>query len=158
MISENPFAAFRNECESTLAHALKTVLPEIKIETLPLNKPPNIDFGQLSSSLCFELAKKLRQKPNALAELLAKAINKSSHSFIDKVSAVSGYVNFHLDFSKFSALTLTSIKQLGYTYGFSKTEKPLKVIIEHTSVNPLHPIHIGQARNPMIGDALARIL
>jgi arginyl-tRNA synthetase len=32
------------------------------------------------------------------------------------------------------------------------------VIVEHTSVNPLHPIHIGQARNPMLGDALARIL
>ena len=30
--------------------------------------------------------------------------------------------------------------------------------MEHTSVNPLHPIHIGQARNPMLGDALARIL
>ena len=34
----------------------------------------------------------------------------------------------------------------------------LEIIVEHTSVNPLHPIHIGQARNPMLGDALARIL
>jgi len=158
MISENPFAAFRNECKATLAHALRTGIPEIKTETLPLNKPPNIDFGQLSSSLCFELATKIHQKPNALAEILVKAINKSSYSLIDKVSAVGGYVNFHLDFPKFSAITLKSIKKLGYTYGFLKTENPLKVIIEHTSVNPLHPIHIGQARNPMIGDALARIL
>ena len=39
-----------------------------------------------------------------------------------------------------------------------KQTKPTKIIVEHTSVNPLHPIHIGQARNPMIGDALARIL
>ena len=30
--------------------------------------------------------------------------------------------------------------------------------MEHTSVNPLHPIHIGQARNPTIGDTIARIL
>jgi arginyl-tRNA synthetase len=158
MISENPFAQFRNECETTLAYALRTVLPEIKIETFPLNKPPNIELGQLSSSLCFELAKKLHQKPNALAETIVKATNQSSFSLIEKVSAINGYVNFHLDFPKFSALTLTSIKQLAYTYGFSKTEKPLKIIIEHTSVNPLHPIHIGQARNPLIGDALARIL
>ncbi|HID17581.1 TPA: arginine--tRNA ligase, partial [Candidatus Bathyarchaeota archaeon] len=29
---------------------------------------------------------------------------------------------------------------------------------EHTSVNPVHPIHIGQARNTAIGDAVARML
>ena len=74
------------------------------------------------------------------------------------MSSAGGYVNFHVNFPKFSALTLTSVKELGYEYGFLKTETPLKIIIEHTSVNPLHPIHIGQARNPMLGDALARIL
>jgi arginyl-tRNA synthetase len=35
---------------------------------------------------------------------------------------------------------------------------PLKTIVEHTSVNPLHPIHIGQARNPVLGDTIARLL
>ncbi|MGA2524640.1 MAG: arginine--tRNA ligase, partial [Candidatus Bathyarchaeia archaeon] len=72
--------------------------------------------------------------------------------------AGAGYINFHVNFAKFSALTLESIKKLKFDYGFVKTSKPLKIIVEHTSVNPLHPIHIGQARNPMIGDALARIL
>jgi arginyl-tRNA synthetase len=159
MISENPLAEFRKECEATLAYALKKTLPEIKIDTLSLNKPPNTNFGQLASSLCFELAKKLNQKPIALAEHLVNAMHKSSFSLIDKVvPAGGGYVNFHVDFPKFSALALTSIKQLNFEYGFVKTDKPVKVIVEHTSVNPLHPIHIGQARNPMLGDALARIL
>ena len=124
-----------------------------------MNKPPNIDFGQLASSLCFELAKKLNQKPIALAEHLVNAMRKSSFSLIDKVVAAGGgYVNFHADFPKFSALALTSVRQLNFDYGFVKTDQPAKVIVEHTSVNPLHPIHIGQARNPMLGDALARIL
>jgi arginyl-tRNA synthetase len=159
MISKNPFAEFRKECEATLAHALKKTLPEIKIDTLSLNKPPNTNFGQLASSLCFELAKKLNQKPLALAEHLVSAMRKSSFSLIEKVApAGGGYVNFHADFPKFSALALTSVRQLNFEYGFVKTDKPVKVIVEHTSVNPLHPIHIGQARNPMIGDALARIL
>jgi arginyl-tRNA synthetase len=159
MISENPFAEFRKECEVTLAHTLKKTLPEIKIDTLSLNKPSNPDFGQLASSLCFELAKKLYQKPLALAEQVVNAIGKSSFSLIKKVvPAGGGYVNFHADFPKFSALALTSVRQLNLEYGFVKTDKPVKVIVEHTSVNPLHPIHIGQARNPMIGDALAHIL
>jgi arginyl-tRNA synthetase len=158
MISENPFANFQKECESTLAHALKKALPEVKVETLSFNKPPNSEFGQLASSLCFELAKNLNQKPSDLAAYLVKAIDKQNFSQLEKVTAIGGYVNFHVNFSKFSSLTLESIRRLGSAYGFIKTETPLKIIVEHTSVNPLHPIHIGQARNPMIGDALARIL
>jgi arginyl-tRNA synthetase len=158
MISENPFDDFRKECKTALAHALKKTLPEVKVENLAFNKPPNSDFGQLASSLCFELAKKIHQKPGDLAAQLVKAIGKQRFLLLEKVAAVGGYVNFHVNFPKFSALTLESIRQLDSDYGFVKTEKSVKIIVEHTSVNPLHPIHIGQARNPMIGDALARIL
>jgi len=158
MISENPFNEFRKECEIALAYALKKALHEVKVECLSFNKPPNSDFGQLASSLCFELAKKLNQIPGDLATQLVKAVGKQNFSLLEKVTAAGGYVNFHVNFSKLSSLTLESIRQLGSVYGLVKTENPAKVIVEHTSVNPLHPIHIGQARNPMIGDALARIL
>ncbi len=159
MISQNPFDQFRQECQTTLAKALKKNLPEISQQTIALNKTPNIEYGQLASSLCFELAKKLNQKPLALATSLAEAIDQSIFNLIEKVApAGAGYINFHVNFPKFSALTLESIKKLGFDYGFVKTSDPQKIIVEHTSVNPLHPIHIGQARNPMLGDALARIL
>ena len=143
-----------------LAIALKKALPDAKTFAITLNKTPNIEFGQLASSLCFELAKRLGgMKPLDLAQLLVDAIDKSSYILIEKVTtAGAGYINFHVNFSKFSALTLKSVKQLNFNYGFVKTDAPKKIIVEHTSVNPLHPIHIGQARNPMIGDALARIL
>ena len=159
MVSQNPFEQFRQECQTTLANALNKTLPEIKHPTITLNKTPNIEYGQLASSLCFELAKKLDQKPLALAKQLVGAIDKSSFDLVEKVApAGGGYINFHVDFAKFSALTLGAVKELGFEYGFVKTANPKKIIVEHTSVNPLHPIHIGQARNPMLGDALARIL
>jgi len=158
MTSKNPFAEFQKECETTIASALKKTLPYIKIENLAFNKPPNSEFGQLASSLCFELAKKLNQKPADLAAQIVKAIGKPKLSLLEKVTVVGGYVNFHVNLPKFTSLTLESIRQQDSTYGFVKTEQPLNIIVEHTSVNPLHPIHIGQARNPMIGDALARIL
>jgi len=127
--------------------------------TITLNKTPNIEYGQLASSLCFELAKKTKQKPLALAQQLVDAMDKSSFNLIEKVApAGAGYINFHVDFAKFSKLTLEAVKNLGSDYGFIKVDEPKKIIVEHTSVNPLHPIHIGQARNPMLGDALARIL
>jgi arginyl-tRNA synthetase len=158
MITQNPFGEFRRECEAALEFALKKTLPEIKVESVSLSKPPNPEFGQLASSLCFELAKKLNQKPLVLAEHLVKALEKYEFNLVERVSPAGGYVNFYVDYSKFSALTLNSARRLGLEYGFVKAEKPTKVIVEHTSVNPLHPIHIGQARNPILGDALARIL
>ena len=159
MAIQNPFDQFRIECQTTLANALNKTLPEIKQSSIILNKTPNIEYGQLASSLCFELAKKLCQKPLALAEQLVGALDKSGFNLIEKVApAGAGYINFYVNFAKFSALTLESVKALGLEYGFVKTDKPKKIIVEHTSVNPLHPIHIGQARNPMLGDALARIL
>jgi len=156
---ENPFDLFRRECQTLLADAVKKALPEIKQPTITLNKTPNVEYGQLASSLCFELAKKLGQKPLSIAQLLVDAIDKSGFELIEKVApAGAGYINFHLNFPKFTALTLQSIKQLGHDYGFVKTAEPKKIIVEHTSVNPLHPIHIGQARNPMLGDSLAKLL
>jgi len=158
VISQNPFEQFRHECQTALANALNKTLPAEK-PTITLNKTPNIEYGQLASSLCFELAKKTKQKPLALAQRLVDAMDKSSFNLIEKVApAGAGYINFHVDFTKFSKLTLEAVKNLGSDYGFVKVDEPKKIIVEHTSVNPLHPIHIGQARNPMLGDALARIL
>ena len=62
MIAGNPFDEFRKECQTALAYALKKTLPEIKFDALPLKQPPNPEFGQLYSSLCFELAQKLGLK------------------------------------------------------------------------------------------------
>jgi arginyl-tRNA synthetase len=159
MVSINPLADFRTECQNAFRNALKATLPpEVQVDTLPLSKPSNPNFGQLASSVCFELAKKFKQKPADLAQQLIGAFDQSSFKLIFKVESAGGYVNFHVNFERFSELTLESIKALASDYGFIKTDAPKTIIVEHTSVNPLHPIHIGQARNPMLGDSIARIL
>ena len=159
MVSNNPFAVFRQECEKNLKKAVRSLFPKITITDLALEKPSNPEFGQLASSLCFELAKQVHEKPVVLAERLVGVLNKSDFSLIEQSTAAGGgYVNFQVDFPKFSALTIESVRQLGADYGLVKSENPVKIIVEHTSVNPLHPIHVGQARNPMLGDTLARLL
>ena len=158
MVCVNPFAEFRRECEAILAQAVKAALPDCQIDAYPLGKPANPNFGQLASSVSFELSKKLKQKPADLAALITNAADESRFVLVEKVEPAGGFINFRANFSRLSELTLASIKELGQKYGFVKTSAPFKIIVEHTSVNPLHPIHIGQARNPMLGDALARIL
>ena len=113
MVSENPFDQFRKECQTTLANALNKSLPETKHPTITLSKTPNIEYGQLSSSLCFELAKKLGQKPLALADQLVGAIDKSEFDLIEKVApAGAGYINFHVNFAKFSAANFGVSKEV----------------------------------------------
>jgi arginyl-tRNA synthetase len=158
MVCANPFAEFRHECEVILSKAVETALPECKIKVYSLGKPANPNYGQLASPICFELAKKLKKKPADLAAHIAQSIDATQFILVERVEPVGGFINFYANFATLSELTLTSIRMLGSEYGYIKTDKPNKIIVEHTSVNPLHPIHIGQARNPMLGDALARIL
>jgi arginyl-tRNA synthetase len=158
MVSENPLAELKRECETLLEEAIKRLSLETPKPPV-FEKPPVWEFGQLASSICFELAKHAGEKPLVLAERLIKAIDKSKFSLVkEAVAAGGGYINFHANFAKFSALIIESVRRLDDAYGFVKAEKPMKIIVEHTSVNPLHPIHIGQARNPMLGDAIARLL
>jgi arginyl-tRNA synthetase len=124
-----------------------------------LQIPPNLDFGELSSSIGFEIAKQEGISPYAatsgtidLMTFIGSNLAKSAEP------AGGGYINFRASWEKLTSLTLESARELDKEYGYVKTSEPRKILLEHTSVNPIHPIHIGQARNPMLGDALARIL
>lgn len=159
MVSENPFGEFRRQCEAALEDVLASIKPKVKPSSLSLNIPPGKGFGELASSLCFDLAKQTEEKPLKLAEKIVKKTDASKHSLIDSVKpAGGGYINFYADFPVLAALTVESVKELGDDYGFVKAQKTQETIVEHTSVNPIHPITIGQARNPILGDAIARLL
>jgi arginyl-tRNA synthetase len=159
MVSVNPFKEFHAGCETVLKDALNRLYPDFSLSPILLEIPPNLEFGELAASVCFELAKHAKKKPRTIAEELVQAIDVSGFPLIQSVEvAGAGYINFHVNSEKFSRLTLESARTLDAEYGYVKTPEPQKILLEHTSVNPIHPIHIGQARNPMLGDAIARIL
>jgi arginyl-tRNA synthetase len=159
MVSVNPLAEFRAGCETALKDAFNRQYPQISIPSILLETPPSPKYGELASSICFELAKQTENKPLKITEQIVQTIDVSDFPLIQSVKAAGeGYINFYVNFEKFSRLTVESVKALDNEYGYVKTPKPKKIIVEHTSVNPIHPIHIGQARNPMLGDVLARIL
>ncbi len=159
MVSVNPFAEFRGECETALRNVLNRLYPEISVPFIVLESPPSPEFGELSSSMCFELSKQTGRKAREIADQIAEIIDVSGFPLIQSVKAAGeGYVNFYVNFARFSNLTINSVRALDSEYGYVKSDKPQRTIVEHTSVNPIHPIHIGQARNPVLGDALARVL
>jgi arginyl-tRNA synthetase len=159
MVSVNPFKEFHTECETALKDTLNKLYPDFPLPSILLDVPPNLEFGELAASVCFELAKHAKKAPRKIAEELAQAIDVTGCRLVESVQAAgAGYVNFHVNSETFSRLTLESARELDSEYGYVKTSEPQKILLEHTSVNPVHPIHIGQARNPMLGDAISRIL
>ncbi|MFA5363589.1 MAG: arginine--tRNA ligase [Candidatus Bathyarchaeia archaeon] len=159
MVSSSPFAEFYAACESVLKDALTRLYPDYSLPSILLEVPPNLDFGELASSVCFELAKHAKKSPRVIAQQIVDDIDVLCAPLIEGVSAAgAGYVNFRVDSARFSCLTLESAQVLDSEYGYVKTDAPKNMLVEHTSVNPVHPIHIGQARNPMLGDAVSRIL
>jgi len=158
MTSVNPFAEFRSSCQAVLRDALKKLFPEVSV-SFALEQPPSAEFGELSSSVCFELGKLSGKKPMKIAEQIVEAIDLSGFPLVMSVKAAGGgYVNFYVNLAEFAKLTLESGLTLDMEYGYVKSEKPTRIIVEHTSANPIRPIHVGTARNTVLGDALARIL
>ncbi|MEM3840940.1 MAG: hypothetical protein QW090_07390, partial [Candidatus Bathyarchaeia archaeon] len=95
MVSENPLAELKRECESALCGAIQKLSLEMPPK-LVFEKPPVWEFGQLASSICFELAKQTGEKPLVLAECLISAMDKSKFSLVGNVTAAGGgYINFH---------------------------------------------------------------
>ncbi len=124
-----------------------------------LEIPPNPQFGELSTSVCFDLSKRLAEKPVALAEMIVRGVDLSKAKLVKSVEvAGGGYINFHAQYADLSGLAIESARSPEHTYGHVKIEHPTKTIVEHTSVNPAGPIHVGTARNSVIGDALSRLL
>lgn len=156
-MSINPFGEFREECEHILTKSLSRLAQEVEVKR-SLEVPPSPAYGELASSVCFELAKAMKTKPMELAERISSTIDATAFNMVGKAEVVGGYINFHLNRAKFAKLTIESARKLNEMYGYVKTDQPLRTIVEHTSANPIHPLHIGTARNPILGDALARIL
>ncbi len=122
-----------------------TALPPIALES-----PPTRELGDLGTPVAFELARRLRKAPRAIAAEIAAA-SASVPGFRQVVAAPNGYLNFFLDRSAF----------LRERLGRAPVAAPAragKAIVEHTAINPNKAAHIGHLRNAALGDTLVRAL
>lgn len=122
-----------------------------------LEEPPIEKFGDLSLPV-FKFAKMLRANPMNVAKETAEEISIRKPGFIRNVNIVGGYINVFLNEEFLAKQVFEALKNLGDKYGFVKVEKPERIVIEHTSANPVHPLHVGTARNAVLGDVLYRLL
>jgi arginyl-tRNA synthetase len=122
-----------------------------------LERPPKIEMGEAASPVCFELAKRLKKAPRAIAQEIANSFGKVEGIARVEVAG-GGYLNAYFDRGGFwnevgkgSQLKLPPSSE-------GRTPSSGKIIVEHTSINPNKAAHIGHVRNAVLGDTMARTL
>lgn len=146
----DPIEPFRKEVESSITRALE----ELRLVSSWNLEIPPAEIADFALP-CFQFAKEMKKSPAMIAsELLARlpTMNLVSRTWTD-----GGYINFKIDDEKLTSITLETILKEKENYGRAD-RKGVEVLLEHTSVNPTGPIHVGRARNPLIGDTLARCM
>jgi arginyl-tRNA synthetase len=123
-------------------------------DDLGIERPPEDVDAVLASSVAFRLAGVAEQPPPAVAAELADAFDADTCEYVAAVRAQGPYLNF-LPGERYVEATLAAAQDDDYGHLDSRETS---VVVEHTSANPTGPVHVGRARNPIIGDAIATLL
>jgi len=146
---------YRTIQQSLLARIQAILLAkyDITLTNLVVEQPPSIALGELALPVAFELAKRLRKAPRAIATELAAELTAALPQ-LEGVTSVevagAGYLNIRLD--RTAAVRRIAADQHAEIGG------PGFRLVEHTSINPNKAAHIGHLRNAILGDTFQRLL
>jgi arginyl-tRNA synthetase len=135
-----------------VAHLLTTLygLDSASRPAVSFEYPPTRELGDLGTPVAFELARRLRQPPRAIAQQIAAAFG-SVAGVREVTPAPNGYLNVFLERPAFLLDRLTASAA-------SAPPPAGKAIVEHTAINPNKAAHVGHLRNTALGDTLVRVL
>src|SRR5688572_15049856 len=110
-----------------VAHLLTSLysLEPADAPSIVLDYPPNRELGDLGTPLAFELARRLRKAPRAIAQEIAGAFG-TVEGVVRVAAAPNGYLNFFLDRRSFLLDRLSP--------GSAATPAAAKAIVEHTAI------------------------
>jgi arginyl-tRNA synthetase len=143
--------------QKQLADAIRAALRslyQIDVETVVLEQPPELRFGEFATPLAFELAKKLRKAPKKIAEEVVAALAAAPGTlpgFAAFEVAGAGYINARVD-------RAASVKSFAIDCEDPAPLDPVHALVEHTSINPNKAAHVGHLRNAILGDTFVKLL
>ena len=153
-MTHDPLGTLRDEVAFLLEEALHSLRQdEARAGVRKALQPAPAGKGDFAYP-CFPLAKTLRKSPAEAAKELVAALPPRPGL---RAVAEGPYVNFTADARRLAEQTLAATAGLGARFG-THPDNGRAVIVEHTSANPNGPFHVGRARNPIVGDTLARLL
>jgi arginyl-tRNA synthetase len=141
------------ELQKRFTEHLRSVLAakyDLQLETIPLEIPPEVKFGELATPIAFELARKLRKAPKVIAAEIVAALGQLN-GFSSFEIAGAGYINAHLD-------RAVGVRKTANAEAGSQASSGIHSLVEHTSINPNKAAHVGHLRNAILGDTFVRLL
>lgn len=151
------FLEFEGEVEQIIKEACKSLgYGEVEVEVA---LPPNPSYGDLSSAVPMRLAK---ERSETSADVAVRLASKAAEllkvsRYVGSVTPHrGGYINFSIKYPRFFLDSTTAIISENDFGSRGKTGKTFA--IEHTNVNPNKALHVGHARNLVLGDSLARVM
>jgi arginyl-tRNA synthetase len=152
-VPHDPYGAHRREAQALLEEAIHSLrldspaVHPVRLDPAPAGKG---DFA----FACFPLAKPAQAPPAKVAKDLLAALPGSRDLLF---SAEGPYINVTVKPSVLIQQTIEAALSERERFGLAGP-RGVRVIVEHTSANPNGPFHVGRARNPIVGDTLARLL
>src|SRR5581483_10841387 len=125
------------------------------LPALELTRPKQKEHGDFSTNVALALAGRVGRPPRAVAEVLVRHLPGDELLARAEVAG-PGFVNLFLRV-RWLHDVLREVVARGGAFGWAEPTGR-SVQVEHVSANPTGPLHIGHARNAVIGDAIANVM
>jgi len=101
-------------------------------------------------------AQDIWRSPRDLAEALVKRLEKPP--FVERIEVAGpGFINFFLS-EEFLGQEVSRVLEERDAYGSNNSGSGKRILLEHTSPDPIKTIHIGHLRNNFLGMCVSRLL
>ena len=140
--------------QKKLLERLRAMLREkfqIEVDTIAIEQPPEIKFGEYALPLAFELARKLQEGSAKNRRRDCGAGLSPLEGFAGFEVAGAGYINARLD-------RAAAVRDVAAGADVPALDAPVHSLVEHTSINPNKAAHVGHLRNAILGDTFVRLL
>jgi arginyl-tRNA synthetase len=152
------------ELQKRLGDRIRAVLKEkysLELDSIPLEIPPDLKFGELATPIALQLARTLRKAPKIIAQEIVAALG-TVEGFSGFEVAGAGYINAFLDRATAALMVVAASAQPSSKSPLHamvpRTAHRGHALVEHTSINPNKAAHIGHLRNAILGDTFVRLL
>ena len=119
--------------------------------------PKDVSNGDFAANHAMTGARALRMAPRKIAEALTANLQLEGSWFDSVEVAGPGFINFRLG-GRWYGDVLRTVAEEGEDYGCVELGRGEKVMVEFVSANPTGPMHMGNARGGVLGDAIASVL
>ena len=148
----------RQAVEDALRKAMAAgELPQADLPEFILEVPGDSAHGDWACNAAMAGARTFHAAPRKIAQSIVDHLDLAPTYFEKVEIAGPGFLNFTYR-PAFYAGVLQDIHRLGQAYGRSDFGQGQRVLVEYVSANPTGPMHIGNARGGVLGDALSAVL